>query len=53
MMLIPLAHPIGIDWLHEVCRRTRKDKLPGIDGQTAAEYETNLEGNLRPGSSGR
>ena len=28
-------------------RRTRKDAAVGVDGQTAAEYEANLEANLR------
>jgi len=31
----------------EAYRRTRKDGATGVDGQTAAEYATNLEGNLR------
>jgi RNA-directed DNA polymerase len=41
-----LAHHIDIAWLHEAHRRTRKDAAVGVDGQTAAEYETNLESNL-------
>ena len=32
------AKPIG---------RTRKDGAVGVDGQTAADYEDNLEGNLQ------
>jgi retron-type reverse transcriptase len=42
-----LAHHIDIDWLHEAYRRTRKDGAPGVDGQSAQEYATKLEGNLR------
>lgn len=42
-----LSHHIDIDWLREAYRRTRKDGATGIDGQTAAEYEVNLEANLR------
>lgn len=34
-------------WLREAYRRTRKDGAVGIDGQTAADYERDLEGNLR------
>lgn len=41
-----LAHLIDLDWLREAYRRTRKDGASGIDGQTAAEYEGDLEGNL-------
>jgi RNA-directed DNA polymerase len=45
--LSTLAHHIDIAWLHEAYRRTRKDAAVGVDGQTAAEYEANLEENLR------
>jgi RNA-directed DNA polymerase len=44
--LSTLAHHIDIAWLHEAYRRTRKDAAVGVDGQTAAEYEANLEANL-------
>src|SRR5262250_470175 len=44
--LTTLAHHIDIDWLREAHRRTRKDGAVGVDRQTAAEYATNLEGNL-------
>lgn len=44
--LTTLAHHIDKDWLREAFRRTRKDGAPGIDGQTAQEYERNLEDNL-------
>lgn len=46
MVLTTLAHHIDIEWLREAYRRTRKDGAPGVDGQTAGEYEQNLEGNL-------
>jgi len=42
-----LAHNIDLAWLHEAYRRTRKDGARGVDGQSGAEYATNLEGNLR------
>lgn len=42
-----LAHHIDLDFLREAYRRTRKDGAPGVDGQTAAEYEANLEENLQ------
>jgi len=42
-----LAYLMDLEWLHEAYRRTRKDGAVGIDGQTAAEYEQNLAGNLQ------
>ena len=42
-----LAYLMDIDWLREAYRRTRKDGATGVDGQTAAEYEQNLETNLQ------
>lgn len=42
-----LAHHIDIEWLHEAYRRTRKDGAVGVDRQSAEEYATNLEDNLR------
>ena len=33
-------------WLREAYRRTRKDGAAGVDGVTAAHYETALEANL-------
>lgn len=41
-----LAHHIDIEWLREAYRRTRKDGAVGVDGQTASDYERDLEGNL-------
>src|SRR3954471_19270709 len=45
--LTTLAHHIDIDWMHEAYRRTRKDGAVGVDGQAAAGYAADLEGNLR------
>jgi RNA-directed DNA polymerase len=45
--LVSLAHHIDLDLLREAYGRTRKDGAPGIDGQTAAEYEEKLEENLQ------
>jgi RNA-directed DNA polymerase len=42
-----LAYHMDLDWLAEAYRRTRKDGAVGVDGQTAADYERDLEGNLR------
>ena len=44
--LTPLHQHIDLEWMHEAWRLTRKDGAPGIDGVTAADYETNLEANL-------
>jgi group II intron reverse transcriptase/maturase len=45
--LTTLAHHIDIDWLREAYRRTRKDGATGVDRQTAKEYASKLEENLR------
>ena len=45
--LLSLAHHIDIDLLREAYRRTRKDGAAGVDGQTAAAYQENLEENLQ------
>jgi RNA-directed DNA polymerase len=42
-----LAYHMDLDWLLEAYRRTRKDGAVGVDGQTAADYQRDLEGNLR------
>ena len=42
-----LAHLIDIDWLREAYRRTRKGGARGVDGQSAQEYQANLEDNLQ------
>lgn len=44
--LFSLHHVIDLEWMREAYARTRKDGAPGIDGQTAADYAANLEGNL-------
>ena len=44
--LTSLSHHIDFHWLLEAYRRTRKDGAVGVDGQTAAEYERDLERNL-------
>jgi RNA-directed DNA polymerase len=44
---LSLAHHIDVDLLREAYRRTRKDGAPGVDGQTAAAYQENLEENLQ------
>ena len=41
-----LHHFIDMDWMREAYSRTRKDGAPGVDGVTAADYETDLEANL-------
>jgi RNA-directed DNA polymerase len=45
--LTSLSHHIDIEWMKEAFRRSRKDGATGIDGQTAKEYEANLEANLQ------
>jgi RNA-directed DNA polymerase len=45
--LTTLAHHIDLDWLREAYRHTRKDGATGIDRQTAEEYTSNLDDNLR------
>ena len=42
-----LAYLMDLEWLHEAYRRTRKNGAVGVDGQTAADYEQDLENNLR------
>ena len=44
--LTTLAHHIDVEFLREAYARTRKDGAPGIDGQTAEEYEKDLDANL-------
>src|SRR5260370_6227525 len=41
-----LAHYIDLRWLQAAYLRTRKDGAVGVDGQTAADWEVNLLGNL-------
>jgi group II intron reverse transcriptase/maturase len=42
-----LAHHITVDHLAEAYRQIRKSAAAGIDGRTVAEYEQNLEANLK------
>jgi RNA-directed DNA polymerase len=46
MVFTWLAHLIDLAWLKEAYARTRKDGAVGVDGQTAADDEKDLEGNL-------
>lgn len=45
-VLTSLAHHIDLEFLKEAYRLTRKDAAPGVDGQTAADYERHLDQNL-------
>lgn len=47
MALTTLGHYIDMEWLREAQRRTRRDGASGVDGQTAEEYERDLEENLQ------
>jgi hypothetical protein len=47
MAFTNLAHHIDIEWLHTAYELTRKDGAVGVDGQTAEDYEKNLEANLQ------
>jgi group II intron reverse transcriptase/maturase len=46
-VLYSLHHVMDFEWMREAYIRTRKDGVTGIDGATAADYEANLEANLR------
>ena len=41
--LTSLNQHLDLTWLREAFRRTRKDGAVGVDGQTAADYEQDLE----------
>ena len=45
-VFIALNHYLDYDWLYQAYLRTRKDGAPGIDGVTAADYESHLQENL-------
>src|SRR3954447_3168899 len=47
MAFTNLAHHIDIEWMFTAHAQTRKDGAVGVDGQTADEYEVNLEANLQ------
>jgi group II intron reverse transcriptase/maturase len=42
-----LAYLIDVEGLHHAYQRTRLDGAPGVDGQTATDYEANLLDNLQ------
>jgi len=45
--LTSLNHYLDEEWLRYAYELTRKDGAVGVDGQTAAEYASNLEANLK------
>jgi len=47
MAFTSLNHLLDLDLLREAFYLTPKKKAPGIDGQTWADYEANLEDNLQ------
>ena len=47
MAFTSLNHLLDLDLLREAFSRTPKDKAPGVDGQTYADYAANLEVNLQ------
>jgi RNA-directed DNA polymerase len=47
MSLTSLAHLMDLEWLRTAFYRTRRDGAPGVDGQTARDYEEHLEENLQ------
>lgn len=47
LVLTSLNHYLDEEWLRYAYEQTRKDGAVGIDGQTAADYEANLEVNLK------
>jgi group II intron reverse transcriptase/maturase len=47
MAIRTLAHHIDVEFLHVAYQRTRKSGAVGVDGQTAAAYEAELEANLQ------
>ena len=46
-VLTSVHHFIDLQWMYEAYTLTRKDGAIGIDGVTAKEYQTNLNGNLQ------
>ena len=46
-VLFSLHQVIDFEWMREAYIATRKDGATGIDGVTAAEYDANLEVNLK------
>ncbi len=40
-----LSYHMDMEWMHEAYKETRKDGAVGVDGQTAEEFEQDIEGN--------
>ena len=47
MRITSLAHLMDLEWLRTAFYRTRRDGAPGVDGQTARDYEEHLDENLQ------
>ena len=47
MAFTSLNHLLDLDLLRKAFHQTPKNKSPGIDGQTWADYEAKLEDNLQ------
>ena len=47
MVFTTLGHHIDVEFLAEAWQLVRKDGAVGVDGQTAADYEKELAGNLQ------
>jgi RNA-directed DNA polymerase len=47
MAFFSLNHLLDLEALELAYERTRKDGATGVDGQTAADYAANLQGNLQ------
>ena len=47
MAFTSLNHLLDLSVLYKAFRKTPVKKAPGVDGQTAADYEANLMGNLK------
>jgi RNA-directed DNA polymerase len=45
--LVTLHHHIDLGWMQEAFKKVKPDTSPGVDGQTLAMYEVNLEQNLQ------
>ena len=45
--LTSLSHHMDLEWLREAHRRTRSGGAKGVDGQSSANFERDLEGNLQ------
>lgn len=47
MAFTSLSHHIDVEFLRAAYERTRKNAAPGVDGQTAEDYQRNLKENLQ------